>query len=224
MSQLTDSSKQNAAKAALQFLDNLPDDVIIGIGTGSTTNAFIHLLKDYRGKIGGAVATSSGTKAELQKVGIPCVELNSVTELPIYIDGADEVDPHFNLIKGGGGALTQEKLVAHVAKKFICIVDEKKVVDCLGSFPLPIEVLPMARSLVARELVKLGGTPKYREHFTTDNGNIILDVSGLKIAEPLKLEQAINQIPGVICNGIFALNRAHVLVIGNADSADIKTR
>ncbi|HET8706517.1 MAG TPA: ribose-5-phosphate isomerase RpiA, partial [Pseudomonadales bacterium] len=188
-----------------------------GVGTGSTANFFIDALADIKHKIEGAVASSEATAQRLKKHGIPVFDLNSVSELPVYVDGADEADGYLALIKGGGGALTREKIVAAVADKFICIADQSKWVSVLGKFPLPVEVIPMARSYVAREIVKLGGDPVYREGFVTDNGNIILDVHNLVIAEPIKLEQQLNNIVGVVTNGLFAARGADVLLLGTAE-------
>ncbi|MCL5260223.1 MAG: ribose-5-phosphate isomerase RpiA [Gammaproteobacteria bacterium] len=212
-----DQLKKAAAIAALKFI---PEDSIIGVGTGSTVNFFIAALANIKNKITGAVASSLATEKLLQELHIPIYALNSVDNLPVYIDGADEINNTLCMIKGGGGALTREKIVAAVAKKFICIADQTKKVDILGSYPLPIEVIPMARSYVARELVKLGGTPVYREGFVTDNGNVILDVHNLKILEPKKLEQILNNIAGVVANGIFALRAADVLLLGT--ESDVK--
>lgn len=193
--------KQHAAQAALRYID---DDMVIGVGTGSTVNYFIDALKDYRSRIEGAVASSRETEQRLKALGIPVLDLTSVNTVHLYVDGADEVNADKQLIKGGGGALTREKIIAYNALQFICIVDQSKYVDILGRFPLPVEVIPMARSTVARSLVKLGGSPEYREGFITDNGNIILDVHHLDIMQPLTLESEINQIPGVVANGLFA--------------------
>lgn len=206
-----DTYKIAAAKAALNTVE---DDMIIGVGTGSTVNYFIDALASIKHRIEAAVASSKATELRLRALHIPVLDLNAVSELPLYIDGADEVTHHKDMIKGGGGAHTREKIIAHAAKKFICIVDESKVVKTLGNFPLAIEVIPMARSFVARELVKLGGDPEYREGFVTDNGNIILDVYNLSILTPIQLEDTINCIPGVIDNGLFAKRRADKVLIG----------
>lgn len=203
--------KKIAAEQALKYV---PIDEIIGVGTGSTVNYFIAELAKIKHKIQGAVASSTATEKLLKSHGIPVYDLNSVGELPLYVDGADEINDSLQMIKGGGGALTREKIVATCAKKFICIADPSKKVQILGTFPLPIEVIPMARSYVARELVKLGGSPVYREGFISDNGNVILDVWGLSILEPAKFETTLNNIPGVVCNGIFALRPADALIIG----------
>ena len=190
---------------------------IIGIGTGSTANHFIDFLAGIKGKIDGTVASSRASAERLAAHGIPVLDLNSVDGLSVYIDGADESNHYLHLIKGGGGALTREKIVAACARKFVCIADGSKLVDILGAFPLPIEVIPMARSMVARELVKRGGQPVYREGFTTDNGNIILDVHNMEIMEPVKLEQELNNIPGVVTVGLFAKRPADVLLLGMED-------
>ncbi len=209
--------KQQAAQAALEFIT---ENMTIGIGTGSTTNYFIDALANFKFYGITAVASSIASEQRLKAIGIPCVELNTVNELSLYIDGADQINNILQLIKGGGGALTREKIIAQAAKQFVCIADYSKRQGIFGDFPLPIEVIPMARSLVAREIVKLGGSPVYRDHFVTDNGNIILDIYNLKIQEPIKLEQALNNIPGVICNGLFAMRRADILLL--ADEAGVK--
>lgn len=210
-----DALKQAVAQAALDYIKpQLDNDSIVGVGTGSTANFFIDALADIKHQFDGAVASSEATAQRLEAHGIPVYELNNVTEMEFYIDGADECNERLELVKGGGGALTREKIVAAVAKKFLCIVDASKQVPMLGTFPLPIEVIPMARSYVARELVKLGGDPVYREGFITDNGNLILDVHNLKIMEPIKLEESINQITGVVTNGLFAVRPADRLFVG----------
>ncbi|GAB6041285.1 ribose-5-phosphate isomerase RpiA [Endothiovibrio diazotrophicus] len=209
-----DELKKKVAEAALEYVE---PGMVVGIGTGSTANHFIDLLAGMKGKIDGTVASSVASADRLRGHGIPVMELNEAGSLPIYVDGADESNRHLHLIKGGGGALTREKIVAGASEKFICIADESKLVDVLGKFPLPIEVIPMARSLVAREIVKLGGEPVLREGFTTDNGNIILDVHGLEIMEPTKLEQQLNNLAGVVTVGIFAIRPADVLLLGCAD-------
>ena len=208
-----DTFKKAAADAALQYVQA---GTIVGIGTGSTANFFIDALATIKHKIDGTVASSNASAERLKKHGIPVLDLNNVDDMALYVDGADEATKNLHLIKGGGGALTREKIVAAVAKKFVCIADESKLVDVLGAFPLPIEVIPMARSYVARELVKLGGQPVLRQGFTTDNGNLILDVRNLQIMEPAKLEAELNNIPGVVTNGIFALRPADVLILGTA--------
>lgn len=206
--------KIKAAKAALQFIE---DDMVVGVGTGSTVNFFIKELATIKHRIDACVSSSKATEALLKKEGIPVIDLNSIQELPIYIDGADEVTEHGAMIKGGGGAHTREKIVAQLAEQFICIVDDSKLVKDLGRFPVAVEVIPLARSMVARELVKLGGDPEYREGFITDNGNIILDVFNLTINEPLDLEERINRITGVVENGIFAHRSADVVLLASQD-------
>ena len=206
-----DELKQTVAHAALPYIK---DVAIVGVGTGSTVRHFIDYLADLKGQIEGAVSSSEATTAHLKKVGIPVLDLNAVGTLDVYIDGADEVTPHKHMVKGGGGALTREKIIGAASKQFICIVDETKCVDVLGAFPLPIEVIPMARSYVAREMVKLGGQPVWRENFITDNHNVILDVHNLDILDPIKLEQIINNITGVVSNGLFAMRPADVVLIG----------
>ncbi|MHB8423982.1 MAG: ribose-5-phosphate isomerase RpiA [Gammaproteobacteria bacterium] len=214
----TEDKKQRAAREALKWLDNAR---IIGVGTGSTVNHFIDALKDMRRRLDGAVSSSTASTQRLKAMGIPVLNLNAAGELPVYVDGADEANRHLQLIKGGGGALTREKIVAAVSKRFVCIVDDSKLVQVLGGFPLPVEVIPMARSHVARELVKLGGRPDWRQGFITDNGNIILDVHGLSIMDPPRLESEINQITGVVCVGIFAHRPADVLLVG--ESSGVRT-
>ena len=209
-----DELKLSVAQAAIAYL---PNDAIIGVGTGSTANFFIDELAKIKHKIEGTVASSDASAARLKKHGIAVLDLNSVDKLPVYVDGADEITAGLAMIKGGGGALTREKIVAAVAKKFICIADASKLVNVLGKFPLPIEVIPMARSWVAREMVKLGGQPALRQGFTTDNGNVILDVRGLEILNPSELERTINNIPGVVTNGLFALRGADVLLLAEAN-------
>ena len=206
-----DDMKKMAARAALEYVET---GTVIGIGTGSTANHFIDGLAAIKHKIDGTVASSEASAKRLEAHGIPVLDLNSVDELSVYIDGADESNRYLHLIKGGGGALTREKIVAAASRKFVCIADESKLVDILGAFPLPVEVIPMARSYVARELVKHGGQPVYREGFTTDNGNIILDVHNLEIMEPVKLEEELNNVPGVVTVGIFARRPADVLLLG----------
>ncbi|GGW93891.1 ribose-5-phosphate isomerase RpiA [Alteromonas halophila] len=201
--------KQAVARAALAYVET---DTVIGVGTGSTVNFFIDALADIKHKITAAVSSSEASTERLKKLGIDVLSLNEVDSLSVYVDGADEVTEHKHMIKGGGAALTQEKIVAAVAKRFICIVDDSKRVPVLGKFPLPIEVIPMARSYVARELVKLGGDPVYRQGVITDNGNVILDVHNLDILAPRDLEQTLNNIPGVVSNGIFALRGADVVL------------
>ncbi len=209
---------QDELKAAVarEAIKHVVEDMPVGVGTGSTANFFIDELAKIKGRIAGAVPSSEATAQRLRGHGIAILELNSVNELPVYVDGADEITEHMAMIKGGGGALTREKIVAAVAAKFVCIADESKLVPVLGKFPLPVEVIPMARSWVARQLVKLGGQPKLRGNFTTDNGNVILDVHGLAILNPLELEARINNIPGVVTVGLFALRGADVLLLGTA--------
>jgi len=207
-----DELKQQVAKAAVEYVK----EGIIGVGTGSTANFFIEELAKVKGKIEGAVASSEATAQRLRGHGIQVFDLNSVNGMDIYVDGADEITEHMHMIKGGGGALTREKIVAACAKSFICICDETKLVPVLGKFPLPVEVLPMARSYVARELAKLGGQPVLRD-FTTDNGNVILDVHNLRIDDPVAMEAKINQIVGVVTNGLFAARPANVLLLATAD-------
>ncbi len=206
--------KKMVAEAALEYVEA---GTVIGIGTGSTANYFIDALARIKGKIEGAVASSVASADRLRGHNIPVLDLNSAGELSVYVDGADESTKHLHLIKGGGGALTREKIVAGAARKFVCIADESKLVDVLGAFPLPIEVIPMARSFVARELVKLGGTPVLREGFTTDNGNVILDIHNLKIMDPVKMEAELNNIPGIVTVGLFAIRPADVLLLGTKD-------
>jgi ribose 5-phosphate isomerase A len=213
-----DQLKQAVAHAAVDLiLPQLDDKSIVGIGTGSTANCFIDALAAHKGAFDGAVASSAASAARLKGHGIPVYELNSVGDLEFYVDGADESDQHLHLIKGGGAALTREKIVAAVARTFICIADDSKLVPVLGNFPLPVEVIPMARSHVARQLVKLGGDPVYREGVQTDNGNIILDVYNLQITDPAMLESQINAIVGVVTNGLFAARPADILLLGTAD-------
>jgi len=214
-----DQLKQAVAQAAVDFIHpRLESRSIVGVGTGSTANYFIDALAKFRQDFDGAVASSEATAARLKSHGIPVYDLNSVAELEFYVDGADETNARLELIKGGGGALTREKIVAAVAKTFICIADESKLVERLGEYPLPVEVVPMARSHVARELVKLGGDPVYREGFVTDNGNIILDVHNLMmIGDAVALEQQINNIVGVVTNGLFAARPADLLLLGTGE-------
>ncbi len=203
-----------AAKAALQYIE---DDMVVGVGTGSTVNFFIKELATIKHRIDACVSSSKATEALLRQEGIPVIDLNSVQDLPIYIDGADEVTEQGAMIKGGGGAHTREKIVAQVAEKFICIVDDSKLVKHLGNFPVAVEVIPQARSMVARKLVQLGGDPEYREGFITDNANIILDVFHLTLDEPMDMENRINQIVGVVENGIFAHRTADIILLASQD-------
>jgi ribose 5-phosphate isomerase A len=207
-----DANKRRAAEAAL---DHIEDGSVIGVGTGSTVALFVDALARVRRRIEGAVASSEATEALLREHRIPVVDLNSAGDLPLYIDGADEATRFLHLIKGGGGALTREKIIAAASRLFVCIIDHSKLVDVLGRFPLPVEVIPMARSFVARQLVKLGGQPQWRQGFVTDNGNVILDVHHLKIPDPARLEAEIDQIPGVVGNGVFARRPADVLLVGS---------
>ncbi|HYQ94315.1 MAG TPA: ribose-5-phosphate isomerase RpiA [Burkholderiales bacterium] len=206
-----DELKQAVAREAIKYV---VEDTVIGVGTGSTADLFIDELGRMKNRIAGAVASSERSAERLKGRGIRVLDLNSVNELPVYIDGADEITEHLAMIKGGGGALTREKIVAAVAKKFVCIADESKLVPVLGKFPLPIEVIAMARAYVARQMVKLGGQPKLREGFATDNGNIVLDVWGLSILDPVEMETAVNNIAGVVTNGLFARRGADVLLLG----------
>ncbi len=207
-----DDKKRMVAEAALE---HVVPDAVIGVGTGSTVNFFIEALAGIRGRIRGAVATSGETERRLKAHGIEVIDLNSAGDLPVYIDGADEATRHLHLIKGGGGALTREKVVAAASRKFVCIIDDSKRVEHLGEFPLPLEVIEMARSFVARRIVELGGQPELRLGFTTDNGNPILDVSYLEIDNPVEWERRLNDIPGIVCNGLFALRPADVLLVGS---------
>ena len=213
-----DQLKQAVARAAIDYITpKLYSDSIIGVGTGSTANFFIDYLADIKHLFAGTVASSDASAARLKAHGIDVQDCNSVSELVVYVDGADECNAQLQLIKGGGAALTQEKIVRAIAKEFICIADSSKWVEVLGKFPLPIEVIPMARSYVARELVKMGGAPVYREGVRTDNGNVILDIHNLHITDAAALETAINQITGVVTNGLFARNPADVLLLSAAD-------
>ncbi|AVI66785.1 ribose-5-phosphate isomerase RpiA [Shewanella sp. SP2S2-4] len=209
-----DEMKKAAGWAALKYVEK---DSIVGVGTGSTVNHFIDALATMKADIEGAVSSSEASTQKMKALGIPVYDLNSVDRLSVYVDGADEINDRMDMIKGGGAALTREKIVAAVAEKFICIVDNTKQVDILGEFPLPVEVIPMARSYVARQLVKLGGDPVYREGVVTDNGNVILDVYNLKILNPKELESQINEIVGVVTNGLFAKRGADVLLVGTPD-------
>lgn len=213
-----DELKQAVAREAIKYV---VEDSVVGVGTGSTANFFIDELAKMKGLITGTVASSEKSAERLKAHGIRLFDLNEVNELPVYIDGADEITEHLAMIKGGGGALTREKIVAAVAKKFVCIADDSKLVPTLGKFPLPVEVIPMARAYVARQMVKLGGQPKLREGFTTDNGNIVLDVRGLSILDPVALETSINNVTGVVTSGLFARRGADVLLLGT--SSGVKT-
>jgi len=213
MSTTQDDLKLAVAKAAIAYI---PEDCIVGVGTGSTANFFIDELGKIKHKIRGAVASSEASAKRLKGLGIEVLSLNDAGDLPVYVDGADEITRHLHMIKGGGGALTREKIVAAASKKFICLCDASKLVDVLGKFPLPVEVIPMARSYIAREIVKLGGQPRLREGFTTDNGNVILDVHGLQILNPVELESSLNQLAGIVTNGLFARRGADILLLGTA--------
>lgn len=214
-------AKRLAGEKAVEYVE---DGMIVGVGTGSTVAYFIEALGRIRDRIGGAVSSSEQSTQRLKALGIEVLDLNATGPLPLYVDGADECDGHKRLIKGGGAALTREKIIAEASDRFICIIDPAKRVDVLGRFPLPVEVIPMARSHVARELVKLGGDPVYRDGVVTDNGNVILDVWNLHIDNPLELEQRINQVPGVVTNGLFAQRPADVLLLGTAGGVQTLTR
>ena len=217
--------KLKVGEAAAEYIDPyLLGDSIIGVGTGSTANYFIDALAKIRHKFDGTVASSVASEQRLKGHGIPVYELNSISDMMFYVDGADETNDKFELIKGGGGALTREKIVASVADQFICIIDDSKLVESLGRFPLPVEVIPMARSAVARQLAMLGGRPVYREAFLTDNGNVILDVFDLVIHDAAAMEKEINNLTGVVTNGLFAQKPADVLLIGTADGVQIRHR
>ncbi|SFN18981.1 ribose-5-phosphate isomerase RpiA [Marinobacter pelagius] len=213
-----DELKKAVAKAAVDYIaPRLESDSIVGVGTGSTANFFIDMLAELKNEFDGAVASSEATAERLKSHGIPVYDLNSAGELEFYVDGADETNERLELIKGGGAALTREKIVAAVAKTFICIADESKMVGVLGSFPLPVEVIPMARSHVGREIVKLGGDPVYREGVVTDNGNIIIDVHNMDISRPIHVEEQLNNIVGVVTNGLFARRPADLLLLGTSE-------
>ena len=215
-----DQLKLAVAQAAIAYI---PVDSIVGVGTGSTANFFIDALSRIKHKIRGAVASSDASAKRLQGHGIEVLSLNESGDLPVYVDGADEITRHLHMIKGGGGALTREKIVAAASAKFICLCDSSKLVDWLGAFPLPVEVIPMARSYVARQLVVLGGQPRLRENFVTDNGNLILDVANLQILNPVELETQLNNIAGVVTNGLFARRGADVLLLGTKDGVQTLT-
>ncbi|MBT4987239.1 MAG: ribose-5-phosphate isomerase RpiA [Proteobacteria bacterium] len=213
--------KQAAAEAALDFIES---GEILGVGTGSTTNFFIDALVTVKGKIDGVVSSSEASSERLRAIGLPVLDLNRTGDLSLYVDGADEATKHLHLIKGGGGALTREKIVASASRCFVCIADQSKLSDHLGSFPLPIEVIPMAQSLVARKIIAMGGQPELRAGFTTDNGNLILDVKNLDLTDPSSMEAKLNLLPGVVDNGLFAVRRADVLLVGTSHGVDqIKT-
>lgn len=220
-----DELKQAVAQAAADHVARVaPEGSVIGVGTGSTANFFIDALAPLKGRYRGAVASSEATRQRLEKHGFQVLDLNAVSEIPVYVDGADEIDRGLHMIKGGGGALTREKIVAAVAQSFVCIADGSKLVEVMGRFPLPVEVIPMAQAHVARQLAKLGGEPVLRPGFVTDNGNVILDVQGLAITDPVALEMAINQIVGVVTNGLFAARAADVLLLGTADGVKTLVR
>ena len=220
-----DELKQSVARAARDYVaDRLPVGAILGVGTGSTANFFIDEIVAIRDRLGGTVASSEATAKRLQGHGIRVLDLNDVAAIGIYVDGADEIDAGMAMVKGGGGALTREKIVAAVAQTFVCICDASKRVSVMGKFPLPVEVIPMARAYVGRELAKLGGTPKLREGMVTDNGNLILDVHGLSITDPAGLERQINQIVGVVTNGLFAERGADVLLLAAPEGVQTFTR
>lgn len=209
-----DELKRNVAQAAVEYaLSCLQPDSVLGVGTGSTVDFFIDAIAPHRDRFRAAVSSSERSTARLRRLGITVLDLNEVEEMPLYVDGADEIDSGMSMIKGGGGALTREKIVASVAREFVCIVDESKVVDVLGKFPLPVEVIPMARNVVARKLRELGGEPRLREGFVTDNGCEILDVAGLRVTRPAEMEALINNIPGVVCCGLFAISGANLALV-----------
>ncbi|MDY6816750.1 MAG: ribose-5-phosphate isomerase RpiA [Pseudomonadota bacterium] len=216
-----DELKKAVAKAAVDYIaPRLDSDSIVGVGTGSTANFFIDMLAELKNEFDGAVASSEATAERLKSHGIPVYDLNSAGELEFYVDGADETNERLELIKGGGGALTREKIVAAVARTFICIADDSKMVGILGKFPLPVEVIPMARSHVGREIVKLGGDPVYREGVVTDNGNIIIDVHNMDISRPIQVEEQLNNIVGVVTNGLFARRPADLLLLGTSEGVN----
>jgi ribose 5-phosphate isomerase A len=218
MAMTQDEMKKAVAAAAIDYVQA---GSVVGVGTGSTANYFIDELAKIKHKIDATVASSQASAERLKSHGIPVEDLNMVSEMSVYVDGADEFTRNLHLTKGGGGALTREKIVAAVAKKFVCIVDETKLVGVLGKFPLPIEVIPMARSYVAREIVKMGGQPVYREGFVTDNGNVILDVHNLEILNPVEMEATLNNITGVVTNGLFARRPADVVLMGTAEGVQV---
>ena len=217
-------SEEQKKQAALKSLEFINDDCILGVGTGSTVNHLIEALPSVKNKIEAVTSSSEASTKLLEENGFRVDDLSSVGSPDVYIDGADEITQHFHMIKGGGGALTREKIIAEASRKFVCIIDGSKLVDLLGKFPLPVEVIPMAKSLVARELTKLGGLPELRHDFVTDNGNLILDVHNLKILDPVDIESHINNIPGVVTNGIFAKRSADVMIIGNEQGPTIKIK
>ncbi len=209
--------KQAAAEAALDFIES---GEILGVGTGSTTNFFIDALAKVKGKIDGVVSSSEASSERLRAIGLPVLDLNRTGDLSLYVDGADEATKHLHLIKGGGGALTREKIVASASRRFVCITDQSKLSNHLGSFPLPVEVIPMAQSLVARKIIAMGGQPELRAGFTTDNGNLILDVKNLDLTDPSSMEAKLNLLAGVVDNGLFAVRRADVLLVGTSHGVD----
>jgi len=213
-----DELKKASAEAALEYVES---GMIVGVGTGSTANYFIDGLARIKGKLDGTVASSEASAERLRRHGIPVLDLNSAGDLQLYVDGADETTRHLHLIKGGGGALTREKIVAAASEKFVCIADDSKLVDVLGAFPLPVEVIPMARSYVARQIVKLGGQPVLREGFTTDNGNVILDVQNMRILDPVDLESKLDHITGVVTNGLFARRGADVFLMATSNGVEV---
>ena len=217
-------SEEQKKQAALKSLEFINDDCILGVGTGSTVNHLIEALPSVKNKIEAVTSSSEASTKLLEENGFRVDDLSSVGSPDVYIDGADEITQHFHMIKGGGGALTREKIIAEASRKFVCIIDDSKLVDLLGKFPLPVEVIPMAKSLVARELTKLGGLSELRHDFVTDNGNLILDVHNLKILDPVYIESHINNIPGVVTNGIFAKRSANVMIIGNEQGPMIKIK
>ena len=217
-------SEEQKKQAALKSLEFINDDCILGVGTGSTVNHLIEALPSVKNKIEAVTSSSEASTKLLEENGFRVDDLSSVGSPDVYIDGADEITEHFHMIKGGGGALTREKIIAEASRQFVCIIDHSKLVDLLGKFPLPVEVVPMAKSLVARELTKLGGLPELRHDFVTDNGNLILDVHNLKILDPVVIESQINNIPGVVTNGIFAKRSADVMIIGNKQGPMIKIK
>ena len=220
-----DQLKQDVARAALDYLiANVPEGAIVGVGTGSTANFFIDALAAVKHRLGGAVASSAATQKRLEAHGIRVLDLNEVVALPVYVEGADEVDHGLAMIKGGGGALTREKIVAAVADVFLCICDQSKRVQTMGRFPLPVEVIPMARARVARELARFGGEPRLREGFVTDNGNLILDVHGLAITDPAALESELDHVVGIVTNGLFARRGADVLLLSGPEGVKTFTR
>jgi ribose 5-phosphate isomerase A len=210
--------KKAAAEAALEYIDY---GSVLGVGSGSTVNYFIDALQKVKGKIEGAVAASLASANRLKALNIPLVDLNSIAEISVYVDGADEINPYRQMIKGGGGALTREKITAAVATQFICIADQSKLVDLLGKFPVPIEIIPMARSYVARQVMALGGNPIYRQGFVTDNANVIIDVHNLRLVDPVAMEASLNNIAGVVTNGLFAQRRADILLLATATGVQV---